>query len=92
VTARAVLEEGRGDTAAAAAFYLDAAGRWAGFATPVEEAYAQLGAGRCLLALGRLADAAEPLERARSLWMILKAAPLLEETDALLERSVSLSA
>ena len=92
VAARAVLAEGRSDTAAAADLYLDAADRWAAFATPVEEAYALLGAGRCLLALGRMAEATVALERAHSLWVSLKAAPLLAETDALLERTVSLSA
>jgi tetratricopeptide (TPR) repeat protein len=92
VAARAVLAEGHSDTAAAADLYLDAADRWAAFATPVEEAYALLGAGRCLLALGRMAEATVALERAHSLWVSLKAAPLLAETDALLERTVSLSA
>jgi class 3 adenylate cyclase/tetratricopeptide (TPR) repeat protein len=92
LAARAVLVEGHGDIAAAAELYLDAARRWAGFAAPVEEAYARLGAGRCLLALGRTADARTALERARSLWTDLKASPLLAETDALLEGAVSLSA
>jgi tetratricopeptide (TPR) repeat protein len=92
VAARAVLAEGHGDTAAAANLYLDAADRWGGLATPIEEAYALLGAGRCLLALGRTAEAAVALERAHSLWGSLKAAPLLAETDAMLERTVSLSA
>jgi class 3 adenylate cyclase/tetratricopeptide (TPR) repeat protein len=92
VAARAAFVEARGDSAAAADLYLDAADRWAGFGIPVEEAYALLGAGRCLVALGRTEQAAVPLERARSLWSSLKAAPLLAETDTLLERTVSLSA
>lgn len=92
LTARAVLAEARGDTAAAVELYVDAARRWADFATPVEEAYAQLGAGRCLLTLGRKAEARTALERARSLWTDLKAAPRLAETDALLEGAVRMSA
>lgn len=90
--ARAVLAEARGDTVTAADLYLDAADRWAGFAMPIEEAHARLGAGRCLLALGRPAEATAAFERARSLWVSLQATPLLAETAALLEGAVSLSA
>ena len=90
--AQAVLEEARGRTAVAAELYANAAEAWASLEFLVEEAYAQCGAGRCLLALGQKAQAAEALERARALGVQLQAAPLLAEIDALRARTLSLSA
>jgi hypothetical protein len=53
---------------------------------PYEEAQALLGRGRCLLALGRAPEAAQPLREAREIFARLGARPALEETDALLEQ------
>ena len=51
--ARAQLAEHAGDHAEAATLYAEAAARWQQFGNVPERAYALLGQGRCLLALGR---------------------------------------
>ena len=51
--ARAQLAEHAGDHAGAATLYAEAAARWQEFGNVPEHAYALLGQGRCLLALGR---------------------------------------
>jgi tetratricopeptide (TPR) repeat protein len=79
VTAKASILEARGDLAAAAAAYGDAADRWARFEVIPELAFAMLGQGRSLVASGRADEAAKPLARARSIFEGLKAAPALAE-------------
>ncbi len=81
--ARAALAEHAGQDAAAAALYADAAERWRGFGNVPERAYALLGRGRCLRALGD-AGAVEPLSEARALFASMGYAPALVEIDALL--------
>ena len=49
----AALAEAHGDHHTAAAEYADAAGRWESFGVVPEQAFALLGQGRCLVALGR---------------------------------------
>jgi class 3 adenylate cyclase/tetratricopeptide (TPR) repeat protein len=83
VTARAALAEQSGETEVAADGYADAASRWAMFGVVAEEAYAHLGQGRCLAALGK-PEAEKPLLEARRLFTSLGAAPALAETEALL--------
>jgi tetratricopeptide (TPR) repeat protein len=90
-TARALLLEHHGSYAEAAELFADAAGRWERFEMPWEQAQALLGQGRCLLALGRPAEASEPLRRARDVFTELGAKPAVAETDALLERATALS-
>ena len=51
--------------------------------TVAEEAFALLGQGRCLAALGK-PEAEKPLFEARKLFSALGAEPALAETDALL--------
>ena len=51
--ARAQLAEHAGDHADAATLYAEAAARWQQFGNVREHAYALLGQGRCLVALGR---------------------------------------
>ena len=82
----ALLHEARGECAAAAAGFADAAARWHDFGVPYEEAQALLGQGRCLVALGRAPEAAPPLNAAREILAKLKAKPALEETEKLLSR------
>ncbi len=89
--ATAALAEADGNHHAAAAGYADAAQRWEAFGVIPEQAFALLGHGRCLLALGRNADANQPLLQARDLFQKLQAAPALAETDALLEQATALS-
>ena len=80
--ARAQLAEAAGDHAKAAALYAEAAERWREFGNVPERAYALLGQGRCLAALGR-PEAEEPLREARELFASMGYQPALAETDAL---------
>jgi hypothetical protein len=56
-----------------------------------EQAFALLGQGRCLVALGHLTEAVQPLNQARDIFQKLQAAPALAETDALLQQATALS-
>jgi class 3 adenylate cyclase/tetratricopeptide (TPR) repeat protein len=78
-TYRALLLEKRGEPQAAAEAF--AAARWHDFGVPYEEAQALLGQGRCMVALGRAQEAAEPLEQAHEIFERLGAKPALEETE-----------
>jgi len=84
VAARAALAEADGHVVAAGDMYVDAARRWHQFGVVTEEAFALLGAGRCLLAQGSGADATAVLGQARTIFEQLRAVPPLAETDALL--------
>jgi tetratricopeptide (TPR) repeat protein len=81
--ARAQLTEHAGDRADAAALYAEAAARWQQFGNVREYAYALLGQGRCLLALGDPA-AEEPLRQAAELFASMGYRPALAETEALM--------
>jgi hypothetical protein len=76
--------------AAADAFAL-AAAAWESFGNVYEHAQALLGQGRCLVDLGRAADATAPLHQAREIFARLQARPALSETDSLLERAIALT-
>ena len=85
---RAALAEAAGDRATAVTAYADAATQWRRFGDVPEVAYALLGQGRCLVALGT--DGADgPLSEARELFAVTGYAPALNETDALLQRAVA---
>jgi len=58
-SARSILEEARGEFESALSSYREAADAWSGFGDVVEEAFAHLGAGRCLLALRQAGEAVE---------------------------------
>jgi class 3 adenylate cyclase len=83
--AQATLAEAGGELEKAVGLYADAADRWRGFGNVPERVYALLGQGRSLLALGR-PGADPPLREAREIFARLGARPLLDKTDALLER------
>jgi tetratricopeptide (TPR) repeat protein len=87
--ATAALAEANGHHQAAADRYADAARRWQTFGVPTEEAFALLGHGRCLVALGQMTDAVQPLRLARDIFQELQAAPALAETDALLQQATA---
>ena len=70
------------------ALYAEAAERWREFGNVPERAYALLGQGRCLAALGQ-PEAQEPLREARELFASMGYKPALAETDALLERTTA---
>ena len=81
---QALMAEAHGEYQAAGDAFAVAAARWRMFETPYEEGHALLGQGRCLVRLGRQAEAPRPLNQARDLFARLKARPALEETDSLL--------
>jgi class 3 adenylate cyclase/tetratricopeptide (TPR) repeat protein len=89
--AHAALAEHAGDHEEAAALYAEAASRWQEFGNVPERAYALLGQGRCLRALGR-PGAEEPLLEARDLFASMGYRPALAETDALLQRTATAAA
>ena len=84
--ARAQLAEYLGDLEGAAALYAEAAARWQEFGNVAERAYALLGHGRCLRALGRT-GAEEPLLEARELFAAMGYKPVLEDVEDLLQQT-----
>jgi tetratricopeptide (TPR) repeat protein len=91
VTARAQLAERREEHCEAAALYADAERRWKQFEMPWERAHALLGHGRCLLGLGRPAEAREALRAAREIFASLGDTSALTETDKCLARATALT-
>jgi tetratricopeptide (TPR) repeat protein len=91
LAARAILAEADGETEEAAGLYGEAAERWKEFQNQLEQALALLGQGRCLVALGRPLEAAQPLGETREIFDRLGTAPMLAETDALLAQSTALT-
>ena len=83
-SAQASLAEARGEQTAAAVGFAAAAAAWHDFGVPYEEAQALLGQGRCLVAIGRAPEAAQPLREAREFFARLGAKPALVEVDQLL--------
>ena len=81
--ARAQLAEHTGELDEAVGMYAEAASGWQKFGNVPESAYALLGHGRCLRALGR-AGAEEPLLEARELFASMEYKPALEEVETLL--------
>jgi tetratricopeptide (TPR) repeat protein len=84
MSARAVLDEARGELQVALDTYDEAAGAWARWGHAVERAYALLGSGRCLIGLGRPEEARDRLGAARRMFARLGAAQAVAELDALL--------
>ena len=89
LTAQAIIAEARGSLELAATRYAEAAERWKGFGVVTERAFALLGQGRCLVALGRIGESAEALHVARELFSAMAMRPALAEADALLERNTA---
>lgn len=83
---QAQLEEAAGAHSEAASLYADAARRWQQFGNVPERAYALLGQGRCLRALGD-PEAEQPLRQARELFASMGYKPALAETEALLQQA-----
>jgi class 3 adenylate cyclase/tetratricopeptide (TPR) repeat protein len=87
VAASAALAEARGNAAAALAAYADDATRWERFGVVIEQAFALLGQGRCLLGLGRPTEAAPVLRHAREILERLGASPAMAVTNELLQQA-----
>jgi class 3 adenylate cyclase/tetratricopeptide (TPR) repeat protein len=84
--AGAQFAEAAGDHAHAGVLYAEAAERWREFGNVPEHAYALLGQGRSLAALGK-PHAVDPLREARKLFASMGYKPALAETEALLGES-----
>ena len=80
---RAQLAEAASEHADAAQLYAEAAERWRTFGNVPERAYALLGQGRSLAALGN-PESGVPLREARDLFASMGFAPAVAEADALL--------
>jgi hypothetical protein len=94
MTAQALLAEHRGDHAAAAAMFGQAAERWARFEMPWDRAQALLGRARCLLALGDVSEAgaaAACVHTAMESLISLYAAPELDAARTLLQQAIALA-
>ena len=89
LTARAALAESDRAPDQAALRYDEAAACWADYGHRLERGRALLGAGRCLLALGR-PEARLRLQDARAVLASLNAEPLLAEVDAALGNATGL--
>jgi tetratricopeptide (TPR) repeat protein len=87
-SARAQLVEHAGDFAEAASLYAEAAAGWHEFGNVPERAYALLGQGRSLAALGQ-PEAEAPLREARELFASMGYKPALAETEKLLARAAA---
>jgi tetratricopeptide (TPR) repeat protein len=85
LTARAVLEETRGDLEGALQHSIEAADGWRAFGHVLELGRTELAAGRCLVQLGR-SGSAERLAEASAVFARLGAAPLLGEAEAWISR------
>ncbi|HLF68772.1 MAG TPA: adenylate/guanylate cyclase domain-containing protein [Gaiellaceae bacterium] len=92
VAARAALAEASGSLEAAADLYADAAKRLRSLGNVRELAYALLGLGRCLFALGQMDGATAALTEARDLLASLGFRPRREEAESLLSRAAVASA
>jgi class 3 adenylate cyclase/tetratricopeptide (TPR) repeat protein len=89
LTARALLAELRGETEDAMALFAETAEAWRGYGHPWEEAHADFGTGRCLVASGRQAEAVAPLGGARDVFAGLGATPAIAEVDGWLSRATA---
>ncbi len=87
VAVHAALSAARGQREAAVDGYREAASRWNAFGMVIEEGFALLGQGRCLLELSSPGDANAPLLAARDIFTRCGMDPALMETDELLARA-----
>jgi tetratricopeptide (TPR) repeat protein len=89
--ARAALAETDGDLEGAVAGYRQAAETWESGGFVFEQANALLASGRCLVSLGRAAEASGDLAKAREVFRSLGAEPLLRACDDLLGEATALT-
>jgi hypothetical protein len=84
VAVTAAVAEAVGEHTTALAGYIEAAQRMHDFTMYVEEAFALLGQGRCLLTLALPEEATPVLQQARDMFADMGARPALSETESLL--------
>jgi hypothetical protein len=87
----AALSEAEGDADTAATAHAASAIGWEQLEVVTERAHALYGRGRCLMALGRAAEAGRPLQDARAIFVQLGAAPSIADIDELLDEEAALS-
>jgi hypothetical protein len=81
LSARAMVAEAKDELEQAAVLHAHAAELWSEYGDSLERGHGLLGAGRCLVRLGRERDAAGRLEEARAIFERLGAHPLVAEID-----------
>ena len=91
VAADAVRADLRGDAEIAVVRYDEAAEGWTAFPHLLQHGLAAMGAGRCLLELGRATESEDRLRAARDVFVGLRVSPLVAEVDGLLERATARS-
>jgi class 3 adenylate cyclase/tetratricopeptide (TPR) repeat protein len=84
LASQAAIAESRGEREEATAAYSEAAIRWEAFGHVIEQAFALLGLGRCLLGLSKPAQAVEALSQAERLFALMRLRPALAETESLI--------
>lgn len=89
VTGQALLADAEGRPEDALAGFRDAVERWTAHGHVVERGQALLGVGRCLVAIGRVGEAADPLREARDMFAGLGAKLLVAEADDLLAQTTA---
>jgi hypothetical protein len=90
LSSRALLAEAQGNFADAGALFGEAVTAWERVGAALEQAYALLGQGRCLVAVGD--DGADrPLREGRALFDGMGARPRVDECDTLIARASKLS-
>jgi tetratricopeptide (TPR) repeat protein len=89
LSARAAVAEATGNYLEAVDLHASAEAAWRAFPRVYEEGQALLGRGRCLMSLRRPSEAVPALGSARQIFAPLRAAPALEETDALLQQALA---
>ncbi len=86
-----MLAEADGTPEEAVDGYVEAAAAWERGGFAFEHANALLATGRCLLLLGKAAEASSELTRARAGFAELRAEPLVRDCDLLLGQATALS-
>lgn len=81
-TGRAVFEETWGDPESALRLHSEVAAAWAAYGFPLEVSLCHVGAARCLVTLGRTAEAHEMLSRAKPTFEALGALPFIDDLEA----------
>jgi tetratricopeptide (TPR) repeat protein len=88
LAAEAILTEARGQFAVASDLYDDSTAQWRSLGCVFEVGQGLLGSGRCLLELGRTAEATARIQDARAVFEKLGAGPLIRAANLLTEAAI----
>jgi class 3 adenylate cyclase/tetratricopeptide (TPR) repeat protein len=89
VAGQGVLAEAEGRLDDALARFRDAAERWAAYGNVIERGHAVMAVGRCLVSLGRVGEAVDPLREARDVFAAPGATALVADVDDLLAQTAA---